>query len=623
MAIPRPKQNQRPGGTGPAADSFFGGKDTHSYGFFGFHLTESGAVFRVWAPRAESVFLCGEFNGWSVTSHPMRSLDGGVWEAVLPTAAVKEGQTYKYFLRRGEEGWFKADPYGAQMQVPPESASVICDLHRYRWRDEGWMRYRGSRFTRGEAEHCPINIYELHLGSWRRRGDGSPCTYGEIGAELIPYVKQMGYTHVELMPVAEHHFDGSWGYQVSGFYAPTARYGSPRELMSLIDGLHEAGIGVILDWVPAHFGVDAHGLGNFDGEPLYEYGDAARCYTPWGSKRFDPSRGEVRSFLLSNALYWAREFHADGLRVSSVDAMLYPMGEVCGEADPKAVEFLRELNLCMARECPDVMTFGESARGGARVTGFDEGGLGFTFAWNSRLVREGLYYLSQDPLWRKYHHHRLVGEPHGRGEASLLPLSHDEVVHGKRSLQERAPGALSLRMAGLRVFMTYTLTYPGKKLLFMGGELGEDREWDFSDQVQWTLLEKEPHARHQLFVAELNALYLRHPALWRLDGAEGGFRWIDKEDADRNLYSYLRYDGEGEALIVVLNFCPVRREGYWLSVPEAGEYEEIFNSDEARYGGEGVTNPGLLRSDARGVEITIPAMGAVILRHVPTTWRWG
>ena len=597
MTIPGSKHNHCPASTGWAQTSFFCGEDGASHTYFGFHTEGDRATFRLWAPRADEVFLCGDFNGWSVTATPMQPLEGGVWEVTLPASAVQAGQTYKYFLRRGEGGAFKADPYGTQMQRPPESASVIPTSEAYPWRDGGWMAYRKGRFSRSAAKKQPVNIYEVHLGSWQRREDGTPCTYGEIAAELIPYVKQMGYTHVELMPIAEHHEDGSLGYEVSGFFAPTARYGSPTELKRLIDGLHEAGIGVILDWTPAHFGVEAHGLCNFDGEPLYEYSDPKKTVTPWGSRRFDLGRGEVRSFLLSNAMYWIGEFHADGLRVSSADAMLFPSGE--GDGDPVAIDFLRELNRRLEAEYPDVMTFAESVLGADFVTDGVPRGLGFTLFWDAPQIRQGLCSLATGSLaWD-------CSQGFGAG-AGLLPLSHDE--------EPEAPGDARQRLARLRGFLTCFMTRPGKKLFFMGNELGGGEDWRFFAPLPWHLGDREPNARYQLFVAELNALYLRCPALWRMDGEGDGVMLLRQGEDESNVYSYLRRDGGGEELVILLHLSPERQNGYLLPVPQDGVYEEIFNSDLYKYGGTGAINPDPLRSQNQVLSLTLPPLGALILK---------
>ncbi len=593
---------------GDAAPYFFHeGTSCRAYDYLGVHREKDTFVFRVWAPHADEIALCGDFTDWRHDVFPLsRVTDGGVWETAVEATRIKEGQCYQYYIRTGSREVYKADPYGFCMETPPERASVVTELGGYHWRDSGWMRYRRERFTREVAARQPINIYELHAGSWRRHADGRPFRYPELAAELVTYVKQMGYTHVELMPLAEHPFEGSWGYQVCGYFAPTSRYGTPQELMSFVDTLHEAGIGVIFDWVPAHFPKDAHGLFEFDGRPLYEYADPARMEHPsWGTRCFDLGCPEVQSFLLSNAYFWVEKYHADGLRVDAVSSMLYLDYErKDGEWTPNAygdnrnldaVAFFQKLNRALAHDHPDVITVAEESTAWRGVTDLEDGGLGFTFKWNMGWMNDSLSYLREDPLFRKYHHNKLTFPiTYAFGERYILPISHDETVHGKRSLLDRNVGEYEQKFAGTRAFLTYLMTQPGKKLTFMGCEIGQFCEWDHTRSVEWFLLQYDMHAALQLFVSELNHFYLEQPALWQRDADPEGFRWIDANDAERSICSYRRRDADGNELVVLLNFTPVERRDYALAVPKDGVWEEIFNSDDERFGGTGCVNAGRL-----------------------------
>lgn len=616
---------------------FHQGSSERAYEYLGAHFEGESVVFRVWAPNAEEVSVCGDFNGWNVFADPMRRVTrGGVWECRVGTDRASVGQCYKYWIRNGEKTLYKADPYGFRMQKPPETASVLHRLGSYRWRDAGWLNYRRGRFTRGNVTAQPINIYEVHPGSWKLREDGSPMSYGELARELAPYVKQMGYTHVELMPISEYPFDGSWGYQVCGYYAPTARYGTPEEFMDFVDTMHEAGIGVILDWVPAHFPKDAHGLCEFDGQPLYEYQGADRMeHAGWGTRRFDVGREEVQSFLISNAVYWAELYHVDGLRVDAVASMLYlDYDKRPGEWVPniygdhrclEAIAFFQKFNSCMARNYPDVMTIAEESTAWANVTRFENEGLGFTFKWNMGWMNDSLSYAAEDPLWRCDHHNQLTFSlTYAFSENFILPISHDEVVHGKRSLLDRMPGDYDLKFAGTRTYLAYMMTHPGKKLLFMGSEIGQFREWDYAGQIEWFLLDYEKHAKLQTYVADLNRFYLSHKELWECDqNWIGGFEWIDADNREQSIYSYRRKSADGKELVILLNFLPVRRDSFLLAVPEAGVWEEVFNSDAESYGGEGLLNseklrtePCLLRGYGKAIRVNVPPMSAMIFRCV-------
>ena len=624
---------------------FHQGSSERAFEYLGAHKQEDGYVFRVWAPNAEAVSVCGDFCDWNADQYPMsRVTAGGVWEILISESVVCEGALYKYVIRNRGKTVYKADPYGFAMECPPDTASVVCSLDGYQWRDSGWLKYRKKRFTRERVMEQPVNIYEMHLGSWKLHEDGTPLSYEELARELAPYVKQMGYTHVELMPVSEFPFDGSWGYQVCGYYAPTARFGKPKEFMAFVDAMHEAGIGVILDWVPAHFPKDAHGLYEFDGQPLYEYQGMDRMeHEGWGTRRFDVGREEVQSFLISNAVYWADLYHIDGLRVDAVASMLYlDYDKRPGEWVPnvygdnrclEAIAFFKKFNSCMASRYPDVMTIAEESTAWSNITGFENGGLGFSLKWNMGWMNDTLSYALEDPIWRSHHHNKLnFSISYAFSENFVLPISHDEVVHGKLSFLDRMPGPYEQKFAGARAFLAYMMTHPGKKLLFMSSEIGQFREWDFAGEVEWFLLDYEMHAKFQYYVACLNKFYLEQPALWERDAVwGGGFEWIDADNAEQSILSYRRKDAKGRELVVLINFTPVERKDFLLAVPYEGLYEEVFNSDGEKFGGTGSCNKGrfqtepcLLRGYGRAIRITVPPMGAAIFRCVrraPTAKR--
>ena len=614
---------------------FHQGTNFYAYQYLGFHFEGERATFRTWAPNADSVSVCGDFNGWNPDADPMtRVTEGGVWELILPRDRVSEGQCYKYCIRNGERELLKADPYGFSMQRPPETASLICNIEGYAWRDADWLSYRKKNFGRDKCLSQPINVYEMHLGSWKRHEDGRYYSYAETAGELAPYLKQMGYTHVELMPVSEHPFDGSWGYQVCGYYAPTSRFGGPQDFMAFVDAMHEAGIGVILDWVPAHFAKDAHGLYEFDGQPLYEYQGWDRIeHEGWGTRRFDVGREEVQSFLISNAMYWIKEYHVDALRVDALASMLYlDYDKRPGEWVPnvygdnkclEAIAFFQKMNAYLAANYPDVMTIAEESTSWANITGFENGGLGFSYKWNMGWMNDTLSYVKEEPQWRRYHHGKMnFSIMYAFDEHYVLSISHDEVVHGKKSLLDKMAGDYETKFAGARTYLTYMMTHPGKKLLFMGSELGMFREWDHDAELEWFLLDYDMHAKYQLFIARLNQFYLQNPALWNANEGPESFEWIDPDNNEESILSYRRIAKNGDELVVFLNFLPEKREGFLAAVPQKGTYEEIFNSDSTEFGGAGNTNTGILKSSScnlpRGyqhaVSITLPPMGAVVLR---------
>ena len=621
-----------------AAYLFHEGTNYRTQEYLGAHKAEDGYVFRTWAPNATAAYVVGEFNGWEKTLPMTRLTEGGSWEAFLDDAAAAdahfgEGSLYKFCFSTPHGERYKADPYARRTAPLPETASVFTTLSGYQWHDEGWLRYRRQNMVPGKASTKPMNIYEVHLGSFRRHEDGSYFSYRELADELSSYAKQMGYTHVELLPVMEHPFDGSWGYQVCGYYAPTARFGTPEDFMYFIDTMHGAGIGVILDWVPAHFPKDEQGLYEFDGQPLYEYQGADRMeHKGWGTRCFDVGRNEVECFLISNAAFWADTYHIDGLRVDAVASMLYlDYDRMPGEWIPncygdnrnlEAIAFFRKLNTLMSTHYPDVLTIAEESGDFGHITSFADGGLGFSMKWDMGWMNDSLEYCSLDPVYRKYHHDKLTfSMMYAFSEHYLLPVSHDEVVHGKKSLLDRMPGSYEEKFAGERAFLGYMMTHPGKKLLFMGCEIGQFREWDYAGQIEWFLLDYEMHRKMQRYVAELNHLYLATPAFYEVEDSWDGFRWIDADDADESIISYRRIDRTGREVIVAVNMTPVTRENFALGVPDAGVYEEIFNSDAEEYGGAGRRNTGTIRTMPRRtcgmadtLTVTLPGLSVVMFR---------
>ena len=613
---------------------FHQGTNYSAYEYMGVHKTENGYVFRVWAPNADCIMLTGDFNGWEEGMPMSRITEGGIWAIEVKDGSVKDGDRYKYKIYGCGQVHYKADPYANAAELPPETASVVCTQSDYKWKDNGWLKFRKQKA--GEFYRQPMNIYELHLGSWKRHEDGTPLSYVELARELAPYVKQMGYTHIELLPVTEHPFDGSWGYQVTSYFAPTSRYGSPDEFRAFVDKMHEAGIGVILDWVPAHFPKDRHGLYEFDGKPLYEYQGWDRIeHEGWGTRRFDVGREEVQSFLISSATYWLKEFHIDALRVDAVASMIYldydrRPGEWVPNKDGgnqclEAIAFFRKLNSHVKGLYPDVLMIAEESTAWANVTTFDNGGLGFDMKWNMGWMNDTLSYAELDPVYRKYHHDKInFSLTYAFGERYALPISHDEVVHGKKSFLDKMLGDYWQKFASARAFYGYMMTHPGKKLLFMGSEIGQFREWDYEGEIEWFLLEYETHAKFQRYVAELNQLYLASPQLWQVDDSWNGFSWIDANNNDQSIVSYRRIADDKSELVVLINFTPVAREDFLLGVPE-GSYEELINSDDERFGGSGVVNKGVLKTSSFGIHgfdsalrLRVPPLGMTVLKRKPT-----
>jgi len=586
------------------------GTQYESYGTMGAHLSTyegvSGVRFAVWAPNAEVMSVVGDFNEWDERRHPMRLRSGGVWELFVPGAAA--GMNYKYSVRSRVGGYRqqKFDPYAFAGEVPPKSASVVADLSTYQWGDDEWMSARAHRNPLKE----PVSIYEVHLGSWLRGPHNNYLTYRELASKLVDYVKRLNYTHIELLPVAEHPYSGSWGYQVIGYYAPTARFGSPQDFMYFVDCCHRAGIGVIVDWVPGHFPKDAHGLAFFDGTALYEHADPRKGeHKEWGTLIFNYGRNEVRTFLLSNALFWLKVYHIDGLRVDAVASMLYldysrKPGEWIpnmygGNENLEAVDFLRRFNE-LAHQVPGAMTAAEESTaftGVSRPTYLN--GLGFTMKWNMGWMHDMLDYFSKDPVHRRYHHNDITFSMlYAFTENFVLPISHDEVVHGKRALLDKMPGDMWQKFANVRAFLAYMYAHPGKKLLFMGSEIGVWDEWYHERGLPWELLHFDFHRKLQLFVGELNRLYRSHRAFYEIDFHWAGFEWVDFHDIDGSTISFIRRpDGGRPFLLFVCNFTPVPRHDYRVGVPDPGVYREILNSDAEMFGGSNLGNAGAVASE--------------------------
>jgi 1,4-alpha-glucan branching enzyme len=588
--------------------------------------------FAVWAPNASAVSVIGDFNHWrrGHTRLSPRNDSSGIWEGVVE--GVGPGALYKYHVvsRHGGQAVDKSDPYAFRTELPPRTASVVWNL-AYEWRDAQWMQRRAAVNALGS----PWSIYELHLGSWRRVAEERNrfLSYRELAHAIADYVTDLGFTHVELLPVMEHPFYGSWGYQVTGYFAPTARYGSPQEFMYLIDYLHQRGLGVILDWVPSHFPADEHGLARFDGTHLYEHADPRQGFHPeWNSSIFNYGRAEVRDFLGSSALFWLEQYHIDALRVDAVASMLYlDYGRRAGEWIPnrfgghenlEAVEFLKQLNLAAYRDHPDTQTIAEESTAWPMVSRPTYlGGLGFGLKWNLGWMHDTLKYLQQDPVFRKYHHSRLTFSLwYAFSENFVLPLSHDEVVHGKGSLIGRMPGDEWQQFAGLRLLYGYMWTHPGKKLLFMGGELAQRREWHHEESLEWHVLQHPLHAGVQRWVRDLNHLYQRTPALHELDFSEHGFAWVDCADADISAITYLRMGASGPPVLVACNFTPVPRTNYLIGVPAAGRWRERLNSDASDYGGSGLGNLGGVAAEriaahghAQSLRVLLPPLAVVVL----------
>jgi 1,4-alpha-glucan branching enzyme len=604
-----------------------------------------GVNFAVWAPNALAVSVVGDFNNWNRGAHPMhrRHNDLGVWECFIPGLQV--GTLYKYaiYSRYNNYAVDKTDPYGFLMELRPNTASIVADIHRHLWQDDTWMQQRAQH----QPLSSPISIYEVHLGSWRhvpeRHQEGAVeedryMTYRELAHALTPYVKDLGFTHVELLPVTEYPYDGSWGYQVTGYYAPTSRFGTPEDFQYFVDYMHQHNIGVILDWVPSHFPKDGYALNYFDGTHLYEYADWRKGeHKEWGTLVFDYGRSEVRNFLIASALFWLREYHIDGLRVDAVASMLYldymrPIAERTtnqygGREHLEAVDFLRQLNEAVYAYEPGTLTIAEESTSWPLVSRPTYvGGLGFSMKWNMGWMHDMLEYMHLDPIYRRYYHNNVTFSlMYAYSENFVLPLSHDEVVHIKGSLINKMPGDLWQKFANLRAFYGYMWGHPGKKLLFMGGEFGQWHEWNFTESLDWHLLEppSDPHhAQLRNFLRDLNWLYQQEPALSVLDSDPEGFSWIDCHDSDNSVVSFMRRSKRAEDTVVfICNFTPIPRYGYRLGVPNAGEYYELINSDALQYGGSGLENkqpmpsgPIYWQSCPHSILLTLPPLSTVVLK---------
>ncbi|ABK44027.1 glycogen branching enzyme [Magnetococcus marinus MC-1] len=607
------------------------GNHTQIQNFLGSHVMQdahgAGVRFSVWAPNAERVSVVGDFNHWDGRCHPMRVLpNSGVWELFIPD--LEPGGYYKFEVRdRLGVIHLKTDPMARQNQLRPETASVITPPSSFEWTDAAWLERRKD----WDWQSAPISIYEMHPGSWQRGCEGEFLNYREMAHQLVPYLQELGFTHVELMPITEHPFDLSWGYQATGYFAPTRRFGRPDDFRYFVDYLHSHHIGVLLDWVPAHFPKDAHGLARFDGTPLYEHADPRLGeHLDWNTYIFNFGRNEVKSFLISSAMFWLNEFHLDGLRVDAVASMLYLdysreewiPNIYGGRENIEAVEFMRHLNSLVGRECPGALMIAEESTSWPSVTRPPEnGGLGFHMKWNMGWMNDSLSYIAEDPIHRKYHHDKLTFSLYyAFSENFLLPFSHDEVVHGKGSMIGKMPGDEWQRFANLRALYLYQFTHPGKKLLFMGTEFGQGNEWNSTTVMEWSLLQYPLHSGMKQLVADLNHLYARLPALHKVDFSWQGFQWLDANDGEQSIAAYLRLDGETH-VVVVINFTPVVRRNYRLGVPALSGYREVLNSDSSYYAGSNVGNGQALimaeekpwHEQSYSIELTLPPLGGVVL----------
>jgi 1,4-alpha-glucan branching enzyme len=615
-------------------EAFSEGRSTHAWRCFGSHAAKTedgteGYLFRVWAPNAHLVSVIGDFNHWEPNATPMERQEGGIWQVFVP--GLNRYDCYQYAVHDGKGGFVgKADPYAFHAATRPNVNSKIYEMGDYQWGDKAWLAYRAKI----SPYRNPMNIYECHLGSWRRTGEGEFLSYRDTASYLVPYVKEMGFTHVELLPVTEYPLDASWGYQCTGYFAATSRYGTPDDLKYLIDQLHQAGIGVIMDWVPAHFPRDSFGLRNFDGTPTYEYADPRKGeHADWGTNVFDLGRSEVRSFLFSSAMFWLEEFHMDGLRVDAVSSMLYlDYGRQDGAWMPnvhgghenlEAIEFFQKLNTAIFAAHPDVLMIAEESTAWPKVTHpVDEGGLGFNFKWNMGWMNDICHYIKLDPYFRQYNHRDITFSlMYAFSENYILPLSHDEVVHMKGSFFGKMPGENPEKFAGVRAFYTYMMTHPGKKLTFMGAELGQWNEWHFEYSLDWHLLQNEANRQTQEFFKSMNAFYLEQPALWEQDDSWQGFQWLCADDAQANTVAFLRWDRKGTPLIIVCNFSPIHRKGYRVGAPFAGTWSPIFNTDDTRFGGQGQGDTSPLKTEKvphhdqdQSLVIDLPPMSAMIYR---------
>lgn len=612
---------------------FHEGSNSNAYEYFGSHRkNKNTVVFRVWAPDAKNVSVTGDFNDWSETENPMKLLknSGGVWEAEIKN--IKPYDMYKYCITAADgRTLMKCDPYGFHMETRPGTATKYYEIDDcYEWHDEKWVEARNGK----NIYESPVNIYEIHAGSWKQYDDGNFYSYRALADALVPYVKKMGYTHIEFMPLTEYPFDGSWGYQVTGYFAATSRYGEPKDLMYLVDKCHENGIGVILDWVPAHFPKDANGLYEFDGGPLYEYSDPRKGeHYGWGTRVFDFGKNEVRSFLMSSASFWLKKYHLDGIRIDAVASMLYldydrKDGEWVpnkngGNENLEAVEFLQKLNENIFRDFPYAMMIAEESTSWPMVTKpVFSGGLGFNFKWNMGWMNDILRYFSLDGFFRKYNHDCITFSMfYAFSENFVLPISHDEVVHGKKSLIDKMPGSYDEKFAGVRAFLGYMMAHPGKKLMFMGQEFGQFIEWNYEKGLDWLLLDYPKHRALQNYFKKINEFYKANPAFWQIDYSWEGFSWISSDDKDNSVIAFRRIDEKGKEIIVVCNFTNVERCDYRIGIPKKGAYKIVFNSDDVDFGGEGKGNKGKLKTESinmhgfeQSISLDLPPMSAIYIK---------
>jgi 1,4-alpha-glucan branching enzyme len=612
---------------------FHEGSNSNAYEYFGSHRkNKNTVVFRVWAPDAKNVSVTGDFNDWSETENPMKPLknSGGVWEAEIKN--IKPYDMYKYCITAADgRTLMKCDPYGFHMETRPGTATKYYEIDDcYEWHDEKWVEARNGK----NIYESPVNIYEIHAGSWKQYDDGNFYSYRALADSLVPYVKKMGYTHIEFMPLTEYPFDGSWGYQVTGYFAATSRYGEPKDLMYLVDKCHENGIGVILDWVPAHFPKDANGLYEFDGGPLYEYSDPRKGeHYGWGTRVFDFGKNEVRSFLMSSASFWLKKYHLDGIRIDAVASMLYldydrKDGEWVpnkngGNENLEAVEFLQKLNENIFRDFPYAMMIAEESTSWPMVTKpVFSGGLGFNFKWNMGWMNDILRYFSLDGFFRKYNHDCITFSMfYAFSENFVLPISHDEVVHGKKSLIDKMPGSYDEKFAGVRAFLGYMMAHPGKKLMFMGQEFGQFIEWNYEKGLDWLLLDYPKHRALQNYFKKINEFYKANPAFWQIDYSWEGFSWISSDDKDNSVIAFRRIDEKGKEIIVVCNFTNVERCDYRIGIPKKGAYKIVFNSDDVDFGGEGKGNKGKLKTESinmhgfeQSISLDLPPMSAIYIK---------
>ncbi len=610
---------------------FHQGNNFKAYAYMGAHRAgKNTVVFRVWAPHAKSVSVAGDFNDWNTAANPLAKLNNeGLWEGFAQ--GVEQFDAYKYYITpaRGK-GFLKSDPYCFHAETRPSTASKYYELAGFDWSDAGWMANRKNT----SVYESPVNIYEVHAGSWRQYAGGGVLPYTALAEQLVPYVVEMGYTHIELMPLNEYPFDGSWGYQATGYFSPTSRYGEPKDFMRFVNACHENGIGVILDWVPAHFVKDDHGLSRFDGTACYEYADPVKGeHLQWGTKVFDFGRNEVQSFLVSSAVCWFDQYHIDGLRVDAVASMLYlDYGREAGQWQPnslggrehlEAVAFIKKLNEAVFGFFPDVMMIAEESTAWPLVSKpVYSGGLGFNFKWNMGWMNDCLKYFALDGIARKHHHSLLTFSlMYAFSENFVLPISHDEVVHGKHSLIDKMPGSYEEKFAGVRAFFGYMTAHPGKKLMFMGQEFGQFIEWDYKKELDWLLLDYEKHRQLKAYTAALNHFYKTTPALWQIDYSWDGFQWICGDDADNSVVAFLRRDKDGGEVIAVFNFTKIKRDRYSIGVPKAGSYEVVFNSDTPVFGGTGCgtsigakTRPVAMHGFKNSIELDLEGFSALYLK---------